>query len=304
MKSFVRIALIAATLALCASDAFTAGSSPPPGVQSFNGRRGVVAPQTADYSFPQISGNISPSQMNSGSGATSSTFWRGDGTWAVAPGGVSSVFGRAGVVAAQSGDYSFPLLSGNISPSQMNSGSGASSSTFWRGDGTWASPPGGVSSVFGRTGAVGAQSGDYSFSQIAGTALAGQIPADVAYFDLNQTFTKSQRDTVQSLSLSSSTATPNFDNGNHFTLTLSSACPCTLANPSTTPVAGQGGVIEIIQDGTGSRTIGTWGSNYTAPGGTSTITLSTGANARDYVSYYVADSTHIVLTMAAANATH
>lgn len=34
----------------------------------------------------------------------------------------------------------FSDLSGNISTSQMNSGTGASSSTFWRGDGTWSSP--------------------------------------------------------------------------------------------------------------------------------------------------------------------
>lgn len=35
-------------------------------------------------------------------------------------------------------------------------------------------PPGGVVSVFGRSGAVTAQSGDYSFSQISGTAAANQ----------------------------------------------------------------------------------------------------------------------------------
>jgi hypothetical protein len=38
-------------------------------------------------------------------------------------------------------------------------------------------PQGAVPSVFGRTGAVAAQSGDYSFSQISGTASAPQLPS-------------------------------------------------------------------------------------------------------------------------------
>jgi hypothetical protein len=41
----------------------------------------------------------------------------------------------------------FSDLSGNIAVSQMNSGSGASGSTFWRGDGTWTAPPSSASSL-------------------------------------------------------------------------------------------------------------------------------------------------------------
>src|SRR6185437_82102 len=51
------------------------------------------------------------------------------------------------------------------------------STEFLAGDGTWHTISGGVSSVFTRTGAVTAQTGDYSFAQISGTATPTQLPA-------------------------------------------------------------------------------------------------------------------------------
>jgi hypothetical protein len=113
-------------------------------VSSVFGRTGAVVAAANDYSFAQLTGNIATTQMAGGTGASSTTYWRGDGTWAAPAGGaVSSVFGRTGAVVAAANDYSFSQLSGNIATSQMGGGTGASATTFWRGDGTWATPAGG-----------------------------------------------------------------------------------------------------------------------------------------------------------------
>jgi len=155
------------------------------------------------------------------------------------------------------------------------------------------------------SGASTITNGDLSGDCTTSGTLVVTCPSPIAKINVNNSWTAAQRGTPVTLSLSTATATPNFDTGQNFSLTLSSACPCTFANPSTTPVAGQTGVIVIIQDATGGRTIGTWGSNYITPGGVSVgLALSTAANARDYFSYYVDDSTHIVITPGALNAIH
>ena len=85
-----------------------------------------------------------------------------------------------------------------------------------------------------------------------------------------------------------STITLDFKTGNNFTTTLTGNT--TFANP-TTLVAGQSGVIFIIQDGTGGRTAAFesyWDfSDGIAP------TLSTGANAVDMIAWIARSSTKI-----------
>jgi hypothetical protein len=115
-----------------------------------------------------------------------------------------SVFGRTGAITAQTGDYTFAQIAGNVAVGQLPSTGGDLNGTLtgarvtglqnrpvatsvpatgqvlaWDGA-QWAPlalAGGGVTSLFGRTGAVTGQTGDYSFTQISGSVGSGQLPA-------------------------------------------------------------------------------------------------------------------------------
>jgi hypothetical protein len=129
------------------------------------------------------------------------------------------------------------------------------------------------------------------------TANTGTSGATIPLLNGTNVWSGQQSTTPTTLSISTATFTPNGTSNNYSMTLVHASCPCTLANPSVTPVAGTGGQIVVIQSATGSDTIGTWGSDYEASGGTGTLTLSTGAGAVDILSYYVRDSTHIELSL-------
>jgi hypothetical protein len=85
-----------------------------------------------------------------------------------------------------------------------------------------------------------------------------------------------------------STITVDLTTGNNFTITLNGNY--TLGNP-TGVTTGQSGSIYLVQDGTGSRTLG-FGTHWHFAGGTAP-TLSTGANSVDVLVYQCRTTTSI-----------
>ena len=150
---------------------------------------------------------------------------------AFAGGGVTSLFGRTGAVTGQTGDYSFGQISGTVGSAQLPAAAGDLNGALsaptvagiqsrpvapaapsvgqvlaWNGS-QWA-PQAlagvGVTSMFGRTGAVTAQTADYSFAQISGAVGSGQLPS--AGGDVSGTLTNATVSKLQNRAMS--TAAP------------------------------------------------------------------------------------------------
>ena len=178
---------------------------------------GTISFGTSNINWSQFSGqqttqpagsNTQVQFNNSGSfGASSAlTFDTGTGTLS------STSFSGSG--ASLTNLNASNLSTGTVGTARLGSGT-ANSTTFLRGDGTWAAASGASTSS-------------------------------------NNTWTKAQRGAVSALTYGA-TVTPNFDDSNNFSLTATGNF--TLANPTGTITPGQSGVFVITQDATGSRTI-------------------------------------------------
>jgi len=113
--------------------------------------------------------------------------------------------------------------------------------------------------------------------------------ANNAVTDVAQTFTKAQRGAYVTLTDAATIAT-DLSLSNQFQVTLGGNR--TLGAP-TNVVAGQSGVIRVVQDGSGGRTLA-YNSVFKFPGGTAP-TLTTTANAVDLLAYHVESTTRIAV---------
>lgn len=127
------------------------------------------------------------------------------------------------------------------------------------------------------------------YTKAESDALYQPLDANTAKLNVAQTFTAAQRGAYVTLT-DAATIAVDMSLGNQFQVTLGGNR--TLGAP-TNVVAGQSGVIRVVQDGTGSRTLA-YNSAFKFPGGTAP-TLTTGANAVDLLAYHVESATRIAV---------
>ena len=152
---------------------------------------------------------------------------------------------------------------------------------------TTAATPNSVKTAFDLANAALPRSGGTMTGAI--TFAAGQTISGYAALASAQTFSAAQRGAYVTLTDAATIAT-DMALGNHFQVTLGGNR--TLGAP-TNVVAGQSGVIRVVQDGTGSRTLA-YNSVFKFPGGTAP-TLTTAANSVDLLAFHVESATRIAV---------
>jgi hypothetical protein len=273
-------------------------------VESVFGRDGDVVAQAGDYTVSQITGAAPITSPLFIAQPEAPTQLPGDVTAKLATTAyVSTAISSAdinggsaiGVIPPVDGGTAagVPALSvngGSASSTQtlaISGGNAAEGGNFNDGGGAL------VVSVFGRTGAITGQTGDYTAAQVgadpSGSAAAAQAAAEAASLPKSGgTLTGALTVAVVSLSQAGGSVAVNASFGNDFRLTLT-ASGWTISTP-TNATDGQNITFLLTQDGTGSRTV-TWagGSGGYNFGSSSTPVLSTAASDSDLIAFkYIA----------------
>lgn len=142
------------------------------GVSSFNTRAGAVVPAAGDYTSSLVTNS---SSVVSGGSTVTTALNSLQTQISSSVTGVSSVFGRTGAVAAVAGDYTSTLISNSsgVSGSTVTAALNALNNAI-------AALVTGVSSVFGRSGAVVQQNGDYNTTQVTNVSSVTGATATLA----------------------------------------------------------------------------------------------------------------------------
>jgi len=172
------------------------------------------------------------------------------------------------------------LTSGTVPLARLASSGTASSTTFLRGDNTWAAPPGGVSSVAvvtanGISGTVASATTNPSITLTLGDITPSSVASTgaVSGTTITGTSVKARLLPKSATATNQATITPPSDTADFYGVT-GQAQNFTIAAPSGTPILGQKMMLLISDNGT-SRTI-TWNAIYRAVGG---LTLPTATSA-------------------------